>query len=370
MRILVVLHTLRSPHSAVFIGYTQLRDHLARRGSTLDILTPNDLPALGRLHGRWLPLAYPPLVARWLARRRSDYDVVVFHSYAGWAAGLLRRRPFRSVTVFHGLEPLYYRELAVEMRRQGRSLRLPFRVLHGALVPRLIRASCRRSDAAFCLNRAEEQFLHQHGWNRDVRCLSHGVGDEWFQPRVPAPDVHEILFVGQWQPTKGIRYLVEAFSVFAAAHPDARLRCVGTLAPEEDVLAAFPEATRPRVVVRPRVDQADLPAIYRGADVFVFPSLSEGFGRVLLEAMASALPIVVTPVGVAADLLEDGRDCLMVPPRDSQALAGALARLAGDAGLRERLGEAARQRALGRTLEAMLDRTTAALASLGPAALS
>jgi glycosyltransferase involved in cell wall biosynthesis len=364
MRILVVLHTPRSPYSSVFIHYGQLGEWLSAHGSRVDILTPDDFAALGRLHGRWLPLAYPPLVARWLARRRADYDLVVFHSYAGWASGLLRSRPAPSVTAFHGLEPLYYDALAAEMRRAGRPLRWRFRLLHGGLMPSLIRASLRRSSAALCLNAAERRFLCERDWCADVRQVVHGVSDEWFGPRVTAAEAHEILFVGQWLPMKGIRYLTAAFDTVAAAYPDLRLRCVGTLAGEDEVRAAFSEAVRSRVIVQPRVDHAELAPIYRAADLFVLPTLSEGFSGALLEAMASALPIVTTAVGAAPDLLADGRDCLMVPVADAGALAAGLTRLAGDAPLRARLGEAARASARGFTLEASLSRAAATLESL------
>jgi glycosyltransferase involved in cell wall biosynthesis len=82
------------------------------------------------------------------------------------------------------------------------------------------------------------------------------------------------------------------------------------------------------------------------ADIFVFPSLYEGFGLALLEAMASALPIVTTAVGVAADALRDREDAVLVPKRDPAALVGAVERLIADQALRERLGAAARRRAL------------------------
>ena len=72
---------------------------------------------------------------------------------------------------------------------------------------------------------------------------------------------------------------------------------------------------RQQVRVLPRVDQATLAALYRDADVFIFPSLYEGFSRAIVEAMASRLPIVCTPVGVAADALQHETSALIVPTR-------------------------------------------------------
>ena len=98
-----------------------------------------------------------------------------------------------------------------------------------------------------------------------------------------------------------------------------------------------------------RVDEADVMAAYRTHDVLALPSTYEGFGMVVLEAMSQRLPVVVTPVGCAFALVEDGTTGLVVPPRDPAALAGALARMMGDEALRARLAEAAFARVRGMT---------------------
>jgi glycosyltransferase involved in cell wall biosynthesis len=78
----------------------------------------------------------------------------------------------------------------------------------------------------------------------------------------------------------------------------------------------------------------------------VAPSLYDGFGVALVEAMAARLPIVTTRVGVAADALTDGESALVIPTRHAQAIVGEVDRLIADAGLRERLGDAAAEVAL------------------------
>jgi phosphatidylinositol alpha-1,6-mannosyltransferase len=91
-----------------------------------------------------------------------------------------------------------------------------------------------------------------------------------------------------------------------------------------------------------RVGEAELADWYRWADVFVLPSSGEGFGIVYLEAWSHGLPVVAAEAGGAAEVVEDGRTGLLVPPGDLDALAAALARLAADPELRERLGTAGR----------------------------
>jgi glycosyltransferase involved in cell wall biosynthesis len=90
----------------------------------------------------------------------------------------------------------------------------------------------------------------------------------------------------------------------------------------------------------------DMPDLYRSVDIVVLPSYREGVPQGLIEAAACGLPLVTTDVPGCREVVTDGVDGLLVPVRDSDALASAIARLCDDPALRERLGKAARQRAL------------------------
>src|SRR5262249_9525978 len=78
----------------------------------------------------------------------------------------------------------------------------------------------------------------------------------------------------------------------------------------------------------------------KGFDLFVMSSVTEGLGTSLLDAMAAARPIVATTAGGIPEIVEDGVNGLLVPPRDAHALAGAIVRALGDAALRRRMGDA------------------------------
>ena len=120
-----------------------------------------------------------------------------------------------------------------------------------------------------------------------------------------------------------------------------RVICAGTLVSEAMVLADFAPDLHPQITVLPRVDQTALARLYRDADVFVFPSLYEGFSRAIVEAMASRLPIVTTAVGVAADALRHEESALFVPKRNAAAIVAAVRRLHADPAFAARLGGAA-----------------------------
>jgi glycosyltransferase involved in cell wall biosynthesis len=103
-----------------------------------------------------------------------------------------------------------------------------------------------------------------------------------------------------------------------------------------------------RVVVHGPLPSERVAALYLAADVFVLPSLREPYGTVWGEAMAAGLPVVGWRAGNLPHLAEDGREGLLAAPGDVGALGAALARLAGDEGLRRRLAAAAIRRAAGR----------------------
>jgi glycosyltransferase involved in cell wall biosynthesis len=106
----------------------------------------------------------------------------------------------------------------------------------------------------------------------------------------------------------------------------------------------------PGVKLLTGVDDAGLRALYRAAAALAFPSLYEGFGLPLLEAMAEGLPALVGNAGALPELAGDA--ALLVDPRDVEAIADGLGRVLGDTELRARLAEAGRRRAAGYTWEA------------------
>jgi glycosyltransferase involved in cell wall biosynthesis len=101
------------------------------------------------------------------------------------------------------------------------------------------------------------------------------------------------------------------------------------------------------------------------SDIFAYPSLHEGLGSALLDAMNAELPIVASHVGGIPELVEDGRTGLLVPPRDPEALADALARLRNNPSLAGQLARAGKEKAATYTAAAMADRYLALYRELG-----
>lgn len=359
----IVIQTPKDPQSAVYIASQSLAASLQSLGHLVAVVSPADFPSGDRFGGRWVPLVFPLAVARWLRRHRNDFDVVMFHSYSGWLATTLLGGRLRSVVMFHGMEPLYHQELREEAVIDGRPLSRRYRFLQEYAMPAMLRIACRRATAVTCYNGTEAEYLVERRWvpARKVRVLAHGVPERFFgPPREPRP-ARTLLFVGQWLPMKGVRYLREAATGLLRESPSLRLLCAGTLNAEEVVKAAFPSDVQDRVAALPRVDRDSLASLYREADVFVFPSLYEGFGMAIVEAMASRLPIVCTPVGVAADALCHDENALIVPRRDSNSIAVAVRRLLSDPILAARLGNAAGEAARSYTGDVVMQQTLDAI---------
>jgi glycosyltransferase involved in cell wall biosynthesis len=336
------VHGPRDPLTAVFRSVSEQARGLEAGGHVVDVLTRDDIARPG--WARIDPVLLPILL---LFRRLDTYDIVIFHSYMGWGFHWLRslidpRRRVTTITWFHGVEPLYQRALVEEHGRMGRTLSLRFQLFNRLFVNKLLKASTHASDAVFCFNSLEAEFLTMHRWAdaERISCVANAVEAACLMSRQHRPVARRLLFVGQWLPAKGTRYLVDAFVSLSARH-DVELACVGTGMAVTSVLAAFPASVRPRVTVRPRVSREQVHIELADADVFVFPSLSEGFSCALLEAMASELPIVATRVGAAVDLLQDGGNGALVPCADAAALDAAVSRLLTDAPLRARVGAAA-----------------------------
>jgi len=125
--------------------------------------------------------------------------------------------------------------------------------------------------------------------------------------------------------------------------PDVRFVFVGD-GPQRGAISAEIRARGLDDVVLMAGEREDAAALCRAFDVFAAPSLQEGLPLAPMEAMASGVPVVASDAGGLPEVIEDGRDGVIVPRADPESLASAITRLLGEPGLRERLGAAGRER--------------------------
>jgi glycosyltransferase involved in cell wall biosynthesis len=169
-------------------------------------------------------------------------------------------------------------------------------------------------------------------------------------------DPPRILFVGYLRPEKGVDYLLDAFDALRAKRP-LKLTLVGgsdrTTNAGARMLARIQGSPfRDDITAVGMIDFGEpLFDFYRSHDVFVMPSLTEGTPRTLVEARAFGCPVVATRAGGIPTSVEDGKDGLLVEPRDAGALAGAIERVLTDQALRANLSAEGLRSARARSLE-------------------
>jgi len=157
-----------------------------------------------------------------------------------------------------------------------------------------------------------------------------------------------VLWVGRMVWFKRLPVLLEAFALIAAKHPDAYLVLAGDPDTAEGLAAhrlAGELCIADRVRFAGRVDHAGLPAYYALADVYALSSIYEGFGKVLVEAAASGLPVVSTATAGGREVVRDGETGLLARMEDPADIADKLDRLLSDPALARQMGERAREHA-------------------------
>jgi glycosyltransferase involved in cell wall biosynthesis len=179
-------------------------------------------------------------------------------------------------------------------------------------------------------------------WGR-VHIVHCGVDPGEFTPRPHRTRGHRLLFTGRLAAVKGLPILLEAVARLAPKHPNIELLLAGD-GPERPALeqraAELGITDRVRFLGYQSSDQVR--ALLQETDVFTLPSFAEGVPVVLMEAMASGVPVVTTRVAGIPELVEDDVSGFVVPPGDVAALVAAIDALLRDPSLRSRLGAAGR----------------------------
>jgi len=282
-------------------------------------------------------------------------------------AGHSLDRVVGDVDVFHGTDhllPPFKRTAAVLTVHDLSHLHVPRthlpmnRTFLDIMLPRFVRAA----DVILAVSESTRRdVIATYGVDADrVRTTHLGVGP-LYAPPAPARvaevrarhglPARYLLGVGTLEPRKNLKTLLAAFAAIGAK--DLGLVLVGPRGWRiEEALGGrdLPAGVRDRVVLTGFVPEDDLPALYGGAEAFAYPSLFEGFGLPVLEAMACGAAVVASDTTSLPEVVGDAG--ILVPPTDVDAWVSALRALLDDAGLRARLGDAARARAARFTWEA------------------
>jgi glycosyltransferase involved in cell wall biosynthesis len=294
------------------------------------------------------PLTFTMRAARILRDRRHELDVV--HDNQSLGYGLLAMQTFGLpvvATVHHPVSVDRDIDLAhargkrrVALRRWYSFCRMQGRV-------------ARRLDRLIAVSEsARDDTLTHFGADADkLSVVANGVDSDLFRP---VPEIarrpgHLITTASADVPLKGLIYLIEAVAKLRTER-EVTLTVIGKKNGKSAARSAIERYDlQDAVAFRSGIDWLELVELYATAEVAVVPSLYEGFSLPAVEAMACAVPLVATRAGAIPEVTgPDGQVSLLVPPADSEALAGRLRTLLDDEDLRSELGAAGRARALSR----------------------
>jgi glycosyltransferase involved in cell wall biosynthesis len=280
-------------------------------------------------------------------------DVYEAHAVSGYGfLKALRKQPCRKpfVQTVHGV-------LADEYVQAQRSGALSFREkLANLLMWRLSKLegeSARNADLVVAVSKySSEKIVQFYDVEESkIRVVPNGVDIQRFKPaddcakvkrQLGMGDKQCLLFVGRLIPRKGLHFLAEAAKRIVEERAETMFLIVGEGPVKNPMISHLKQAgLSDNFVFLGDASEDLLPSLYRCADVFAFPSIQEGLGIALLEAQATATPVVAFNQGGVREAVKHEKTGLLVEP-DSDELADAILRLLSDQGLRERMGEEGR----------------------------
>ena len=337
MRIAYVTETWPPEVNGVALTAARAVSHLRERGHEVDLIRPRQPheEAGALAHDEWLTAGVP------------------LPMYADLRFGLARERPLVQRFAERGVELVHVATpgpLAWQALRAARALGLASssdfrtnfhtycRYYHLGLVAPLALRALRRfhnsTDRTFVPTRALARELEAEGFRR-LAVVGRGVDTARFDPcwRSTAlrrdwgvsDDAVLVLYVGRVAAEKNIGLAVRAFEALRPDAPHAQMVVVGDGPLRSELAEAHPDV---RFIGARHGER--LAACYASADCFVFPSLTDTFGNVTLEALASGLPVVAFDTAAAAEHVRDGTSGRLAPPGDEAAFVAALRELVLD----------------------------------------
>ncbi len=263
------------------------------------------------------PWVFLPLDAQFA--RQHLHNITAVYAYEDGAATTFAAAKVKGITCFYDLPIPYY--------LTSRSIQ----VQEAELFPELANTLDAVKEPAWKIERKEQELqladhifvassmtksslLEAQVSASKISVIPYGAPINYFQPQLKANQGFRALFVGRVGARKGVHYLLQAWKKLRLSN--AELLLVGYNEFPDGWLEKYASCCR----YVPSVPHRELNSYYNSASVFVFPSLVEGFGLVLLEAMACGIPVIATPNTAAPDIITDGKEGFIIPIRNIEAL--------------------------------------------------
>ncbi len=304
------------------------------------IHTPEMLLRRANLLPRWLDdeMGYANALCfdEWTYRRIVPCDAFIAIAGAGLKTGLLVQQRGGKYICDRGSSHQRYQEQIVSDEHRRWNVDRPVSDLRDTLREEKIYEA---ADAITVPGTfARRSFVEMGVPDEKLHTIPYGVRLESFAKVAdPASGTFEVLFVGAVTLRKGLPYLLQAFA--RLQHPSKRLRIAGQV--PDWMKPIFAQLPLDHVEFLGTVPHTELPRVMSTSHVLVLPSIEDGFGLVMGQAMACGCPVLASTNTGAEDLYTDNEEGFIVPIRDVDALTDRMQRLADDPALQRRMSEAA-----------------------------
>lgn len=272
----------------------------------------------------------------------KEYDIIHSHYWMSGLLGLALKEEF-GIPLIHTSHSLGIVKAAATGVREERRLRAERKVL-------------RKADCVIATTPTEKETIKKFaGPKTEVSVIPIGVAKAFEEAQFQEPPLQpRFVYAGRFEETKGLFTLLEAFQDLVKKGQEGELILAG--GDEEDIDAAtgLPitadlrdaiNGIEDRVTFLGPKSQKELAELFSGATAVVVPSYYESFGMVAAEAQACGTPVIASGTGGLQDVVQDGQTGILVPPKDSKALARAMYKMAEEPNLVETLGQGAVRRA-------------------------
>ena len=344
MNILLTIHEELDPNSGAAGSTLKLGQEYQKLGHQVTYYSHDNLPK--SLPNLLKHISFPFWLAIFLRRQNNKKEFDVVDANTGdiwiWAKWLSKLQTNSSllVTRSHGLEHIYHLQTKNDEARGDLRLSWKYRFYRGSFHLWEVAQSLHHADLNFFLNSEEHKYAVEvlNIEPDKIYTVANGIPDYLLDlPFELIPDKNTTIRIAQvstFIDRKGIKFSIPAINKILSQYPQVEISFFGTACKQcpdaEQVYANFDSDVRDRIKVIPSFNHATLPELLKGHHIKLFPSLSEGFGMALIEAMACGLAPITTATGGPLDIIDDGHDGLLVPLRDSKSIETALEKLIND----------------------------------------
>ncbi len=346
MRILLTIHHPLDPNSGAPGVTWRLGQEYIKLGHEVSFFSFDDLPKF--LPGLIRGILFPTFVATKISTlvKHEGIDIVDASTgdswlWAKWMKPFFKKPPLL-VTRSHGLEHAVHLQLLQDAALGKAKLSWKYPIYHGGFQLWEVANSMRLADLVLCLNQHDMQYAIKNlGVSAErVHVVNNGISSNLLgltMERLAENSKIRIAHIGSYISRKGIDYSVPALTQILQQFPEVEISFLGAMVSQERVLADFEPSFHNRIRVVSKYQNSDLPSLLAGHSIHLFPSLSEGWGLAVIEAMACGLAPIISNIPGPTEMVKHDFDALIIPPRDTDAIKEAITKLIGDRACLEKL---------------------------------